>query len=406
MSTNAHVQKILEDLKTPKSNFLSLYQDYATEICDAPLLFHQFTCYGVIATALGNKVWFQFGDQRIFPNIWFILLAPSSHFHKSTALAIGHRLLNRVSEDFVYPTEFSPEELHSILQDQPTGTFIFYEFMSFTAYLERQYMVGAKSLLTELYDSPPPRKRKIRKESFVIRDPAISIGAGTTTEWFLEKVRERDLFAGFLPRFIFLPGLEKERNDSFPPPADIAKQNALVKQLHFISEISGAAHFTSDALKLHDQFYHQYIASIASHNSFLSAFHERLQMYRLKFGLILEAATNPETFAKNLTITSRSIRSANHLVSFLVSKLEQLVEEEFVFTKFEAGRKKILKLIQGAGRIGIARKDLLRKSHLSVRFLDDVLSELFQEEKIASKQVKVEGSHKPSRVYCYQEPQP
>lgn len=406
MSNNKHLNQILEDLKAPKANFLSLYQDYATQICDAPAIFHQLTCFGVLATALGNRVWFQFGDQRIFPNIWFILLAPSSLFHKSTALGIGHRLLNRVSEDFVYPTEFSPEELHSILQDQPAGTFIFYEFISFAAYLERQYMVGTKSLLTELYDSPPPRKRKIRKESYVIRDPAICLWAGTTTEWFLEKVRERDLYAGFLPRFIFLPGLEKEREDSFPPPPDVSKQNALVKQLHFLSKISGQAHFTSDALKLHDQFHHQYVASIASRNSFLSAFHSRLQMYRLKLALILEAGTNPEAFAKNLTVTSRSIRSANHLVSFLVSKLEKLVEEEFVFTKFEAGRKKILKLIQSAGSKGIARKDLLRKSHLSVRFLNDVLQELFQEEKVVIKKVKVEGSHKPTSVYCHQEAQP
>ena len=129
-------------------------------------------------------------------------------------------------------------------------------------------------------------------------------------------------------------------------------------------------------------------------------------MYRLKLAVILEAGKNPEAFAKNLTVTSASIRSANHLVNFLVSKLEQLVEEEFVFTKFEAGRKKILKLIQGAALKGISRRDLLRKSHLSVRYLTDVLHELFEEEKIFSKQVKVEGSHKPSLIYYYQEPQP
>ncbi len=398
--------KILEDLKNLKPNILSLYQEYAVEICDAPAVFHQLTCLGVLATALGNKVWFQFGDQRIFPHIWLILLAPSSRFHKSTALGIGHRLLNRVSQDIVYPTEFSPEEFLRILSDQPAGAFFFYEFMSFAAYLERSYMVGTKSLLTELYDSPPPRKRKIRNESYVVTDPAITVFAGTTTDWFLEKVRERDLYAGFFPRFIFLPGLEKERDDSFPPPADIAKRNALVKHLHFISEISGEAHFTSDALKLHKQFYHQYIADTSAQNSFLSAFHERLQMYRLKFALILQAGTDPHSFANDRTITSHSVQSAQHLVKFLSVKLHQLVEEEFVFTKFEAARKKILNLVKETGSQGISRKDLLRKSHISVRYLNDLLQALTQEERIVACNVKLEGSQKSSKVYCHQEPQP
>lgn len=398
--------KILENLKNREANFLSLYQEYAIEICDAPAVFHQLTCLGVLATALGNKVWFQFGDQRIFPHLWLILLAPSSRFHKSTALGIGHRLLNRVSQDIVYPTEFSPEELLRILSDQPAGAFFFYEFISFTRYLERDYMVGTKSLLTELFDSPPPRKRKIKKESFVVTDPAIVVFAGTTIDWFLEKVRERDLCAGFFPRFIFLPGLEKERDDSFPPPADTAKQNALIKHLHFISEISGEAHFTSDALKLHEQFYQQYIADAASQDSFLSAFHERLQMYRLKFALIIQAGTDAHSFANNLTISSHSVQSAQHLVTLLSANLQQLVEEEFVFTKFEAARKKILNLIKGTGREGISRKDLLRKSHISVRYLDDLLQALTQEETIAARSVYLEGSQKSSRVYCYQEPQP
>jgi len=406
LSDNPHLNQILEDLHGPKSSFLQLYLDYATQVCDAPPVFHQFISYAIIATALGNKVWFQFGDQRIFPHLWLILLAPSSLYHKSSALGVGHRLLNRVSEDLVYPTEFSPEELLRIIQDQPSGAFFFYEFMSFATYLERDYMLGTKGLFTELYDSPPYRKRKIRKESFVVRYPSFSIFSATTTEWFLEKARERDLFGGWLPRYIFLADTQQLRQDDFPPPPDMSKQNALVKQLYHISELKGEAHFTADAHKLYKQLYRQFVAKAATSDPTLVAFYTRLQMYLLKLALILEVGNDPHRFAVSFAITSHSVQAAHQLTSFLSSKLQRLIEEEFVFTKFASARKKVLNLIQSASPEGISRRDLLRKSRLSVRFFDDVLVALSQEERFDVKTLKVEGSRKSSKLYVYKLSQP
>lgn len=406
LSQANHASGILANLKAPDGNFLQVYLDYARQVCDAPAIFHQFVSYGLIATALGNRVWFDFGDQRIFPHIWFILLAPSSIFHKSSALGVGHRLLNRVDDGLVYPNEFSPEELMHILQEQPSGTFIFYEFMSFATYLERTYMLGTKSTLTEFFDSPPSRTRKIKHETYTVRFPAFCIFSATTTGWFLEKIREQDLFGGWLPRFIYLPGVEKERDDSFPPPADEAKRNLLVKQLHSLLDIRGKVHFTNPALKAHDRFYHKYVAEMKTGDSSLSAFHSRMQMYRLKLAVILEAGSNPIGFAQTLTVSSRSVESAERIVAFLLAKLHKLVDEEFVFSTFEQVRKKVLNIIKQGGPQGVLRKDLLRKSHLSVRFLNDVLQALQQAECVAQVKECVGESHKPSLFYRYQAEQP
>lgn len=382
----------------PGEDFLDLYKDYATEITDAPLIFHQFVALSIVSAVLGNKVFLKSGDINIYPNLWIILIAPSSCFRKSTAIGIGARILRPVNEDLIYPTEFTQEKILEIIERQPEGIFIHYEFMTLSGLLSKDYNAGLKAFLTEIYDSPPYYTRKTVSRSYEIRNPCISILSATTQEWFLERAKEGDLLGGFLPRFIFVPASSKEKSLAFPPPADMTKRNKLVRTLKEISELKGEIHFSPEAEKLHREWYVRYEAKMDS--GLLNGFYSRLETYALKFAILIEIIRN-----RSLIITEKSIKEAGQLVNFLTESLRKLADNDFTFTGFQRCKRKVEKIIKFAGNEGIVRRDLLRKSKVSADYLDKIIETLKEEETISEEKVK--GETKPYQIYrCNSESSP
>jgi len=373
-------------------DFLQLYLEYAREITDAPLIFHQFVALSIVSAALGNKVFLKSGDIDIYPNLWIILIAPSSCFRKSTAIGIGARVLRRVNEDLIYPTEFTQEKILEIIERQPEGIFIHYEFMTLSGLLSKDYNAGLKAFLTEMYDCPLHYARKTVSRSYEIRNPCISILSATTQEWFLERAKEGDLLGGFLPRFIFVPASSKEKSLAFPPPADMSKRNNLVRTLKEISELKGKIEFSPEAKRLHREWFVRYEAKMDS--GLLNGFYSRLETYALKFAILLEIIKN-----RSFTIGEKTVKEACQLVNFLTESLRKLADNDFTFTGFQRDKKKVERLIKSAGSQGIVRRDLLKKSKVSADYLNKIVETLKEEETINEEKVK--GETKPCQIYRY-----
>lgn len=111
-------------------DFLKLYKEYCEEVTDSHPNYHDFVGIATVGVILGNGCYLPFGDTRIYPNIWLILLGDSSFARKTTALNIGKRLLSEVSPAKIYPNEFSHEKIQSLLEEKPAGCFYFSEFLS------------------------------------------------------------------------------------------------------------------------------------------------------------------------------------------------------------------------------------------------------------------------------------
>lgn len=373
-------------------DFIDSYLEYASEITDAPLIFHQFVGLSIGSAALGNRVFLRFGDISIYPNLWIVLLAPSSTFRKSTAIGIGARVLRSVNENLIYPTEFSQEKILEIIEKQSQGVFIYPEFMTLSGLLSRDYNAGLKAFLTEIYDSPPFYIRKTISRSYEIRNPCISILSATTQEWFLKKLNEDDLRGGFLPRFIFVPANTKEKSLAFPRLIDMSKKNALAHMLKGVSELEGEMKFSPEAEKFYREWFQKYETGIDG--GLLTGFYSRLETYMLKLAILIESIRN-----RSLLISEKSVREAGQLANFLTGSIRKMADKDFVFTRFQRDKRKVEELIKSAGSEGIARKDLLKKSKVSADYLNKMIETLMQEQTINVETVK--GGTKPFQVYRY-----
>lgn len=349
-------------------DFFAQYIQFASETTDCPEMFHWFVSYGVCSAAIGRNCHFPFGDNLLFPNLWLILIAPSSEYRKSTALGIGLGMLRKVNSNLVLPSRFTEEAFMNDLTLNPQGLIPFYEFKALLDLVRKDYNSGLKSLLTELYDVPDFLVRRTMAGEKIVERPCVSIMAATTMEWFLNSCKEDDFGSGFLPRFLFVPVRSKSRDLPIPPPADQVKKQKLIDELVQIQKVKGVMSLTSEALNAHNNWYRAF--KTRDKIPQFMGIYSRLQIYLIKFAMIHSIVV-----FRSLDINEASIKEAIALIDWLLTEFEGLANSEFTFSKFEKQKKKILGLIQSGKN---ERSVLVRHSNLSAREFNEVISTLIE----------------------------
>ena len=360
----------------PETGVLREYFDYAEPITDSPPVYHLFTGLATIGAAIGNKAYINFGPNRIYPNLWIILLAPSSIFRKTTCINIARSVLDKISPKSIFAHHITTEKKTlSELNNHPAGIITPFEFKSLMMMLAKDYNNGLKELLTEIYDSPASLKRSTIGNSFEIINPALSILSASTLSWFNESVKSGDVFGGFLSRFLFVPSTTKKEFMAFPPDADQGKVNKLVMNIKKVTEIEGQAD-RSECTSIYANWAKRNEDFILNHpnQETLAPFLTRMSIYTLKFALILNISEG-----KGLKITPSNMYRAILITEFLKRHLEELAGEAFG-SDSDKRRLKVYKMIKKEP--GIKKRRIIANAHIPANQLNPILEILVEEEKI------------------------
>lgn len=365
-------------------SFIDEYIDYASNLCDAPMVFHKFMARALVGVAVKNNVYFQFGANKIFPNFWMIYFAPSSKFRKSTSMRIGLRIIDHINADLRLPIGFSFESLWPILQERPCGFLFYSEFDDFVEGLSKKYMAQVESLLTDLYDVPDvPMVRKLRSDVFTIKQPTITILGATTPTGFFQAIKAADIERGFFPRWLVIYVTKKEREFDLPEP-DMVVENNLIKKLHEIvvavelnAKVEGQSEpkpiniaFTDDAKKEYIKWSQSFNKKI-NDASLLNASYYRLPTYVIKIAMV-EALND-----FNYEIKPAHLARALELIDLAYKSLVNLENNEIVSSDYQKMRKKVVDFI-AAHPGGVTRTKLLRKVRFPPRDLNGVLTTLVE----------------------------
>jgi hypothetical protein len=360
---------------TPLNSALAEYEVYWTPTTDAPREYLVAGAIATIGTVISNRVYLPFGGDRIYPNLWQVLLGPSSTYRKTTCVKGVRRTLMRLYHDAkpspLFPDEFSKEALVSRLSECPQGLLTYSEFSGALAGFSRDYMSGTKELLADLYDSPVRYERIVGKQTITANNVCISILAASQTDWLLEKLKESDIRGGFMARFTFWPAFYKRRFLAIPPEPDNKVGTQLIRHLNDIRKLEGA-------IMLPTSVQDRYATWLGNHERELDSlpragqlgpFWSRLGITTLKMALIIHVAS-----AGTLLMDDAALESAIGLTEYLKASLAHLFEEEIAFTPDMKNRQKVLKQVRE--RPGIAFRDLSRHCSLLKRNLDPVIETL------------------------------
>jgi hypothetical protein len=367
----------------PPAGVLDDYYWTWSPTSDAPREYFIATGLAVIAAAIENHVFLPFGGDRLYPNLWELILGPSSFYRKSSCVSKARKTLARLqtssdSRGILLPDEFSREALLKHLSERGQGLLTYSEFSGALATFGRDYMSGTKELLSDLYDCPESYTRVIGSATWHLKDVCLSILAASQTDWFLEKLKAGDVRGGFLARFTYWPAFDKKGVFlAVPPEPDAIKMNQLVAGLNELRQVRGTV-MLPPAVRT------QYASWLQAHErelgrspraGDLSAFWSRLSIVTLKLAMLLQLAHD-----RSLTITPEILESAIALTEYLKSALRHLFDEEFAFSEGMKDRQRVLRIVRA--RPGISFRDLLRASSMLKKNLAPVLDTLRAEEAI------------------------
>lgn len=358
-------------------DFVTQYTDYAKILTDAPKEFHYFVALGILSAVVGSKVFLPFGAQNIYPNLWIVLLAPSSYYRKSTCLALGSRIIRGLNEELILPDEFSRERLVENLSLNPQGLFVWSEFASVMSNVKRDYMSGTIEMLTNLYDCPPVYKKVLKNEVHEINQPCLAIMAGSTIEWFVSCFKEGEIRGGFLPRFLYVAPSNKNGFMPIPPSYDVSREHFLRGILEEIVSIKGMAKIGKEAQTKYTDWIRKHEAEITmtEDENLLSGFWTRLETYVLKMAILYSLSAN-----RSLEIDIKSLEKAIKTVEAAKGWITKLIREDFSFNQETANRKKVLSIIKREPGIRYAK--LLQKSHLGAKQVKAILETLREAEQV------------------------
>ncbi len=370
-------------------NYIQSYCRWASRYTDTPEVFHKYAAMWAVGCA-AHKLFFRLGTQRIFPNLWCLLLAPSSKFHKTTSIRISETILRAALPYFILPVEFSQEKLIELLAAKPQGTFVMSEMPAFLGFLQREYLSGTKELLTDLYDSPPIYERKLKSAEYRIERPFVAMMSAGTINWLVHKLREEDIMGGFFSRFFLVPVFEKEKSIALPPSPSPGEVNPFIQRLAAISTLSGEVSMDAGAREMYEIFYQG--QEKRDRPPLFDAALERLNVTVLKFAII-EAAAQMKT-----AVERSEISSAIGAAEWIALNMLKIYERDLMFSPFEKKRKKVLDSLRSGRK---TRSDLLRITRMPTMEFDRVIQSLLEADMITI--VVDRATKKPVTTYVLQD---
>ena len=361
------------DSAVPAATFLSRYVDYASALTSAPEDYHAAVGFGILAAAVRRNIWINFTDDRLFPNLWICLIGQSGIMAKSTSINVGVRLLRRLGEDVLYPSDFSLQRLYDVMKQRPQGTLIYRELKALTGLLERDYMSGAKAVLTDAYDNPPCLDYDTRGAGLVkIDDPSLTIIAASTPAWWTSKDTQRDLDGGFLARFLFIPASPAECPEwtSLPEqtPETLRQKDNLCAELGNIAQARGRIRLGTYDKSVYDDWakWHRQESRLRER---YAPWLVRYEVLALKLTMLLHLAEGRDCIDQ---LKSTTMLESCQIVNRWEQRLVTALEGEVAFTAHEEVRNRVFRLIpNGDGEI--SQRDLCRAARLPLRDLEGIL---------------------------------
>ncbi len=231
-----------------------------TEHSNAPDLFRRWAAISAIAGALERKVWVVTLGNRLYPNLYVVLIAPPG-VGKSIALSYTETFWRELPDHFVAPTSLTKAALIDSLKDatrriiMPGGNPPYVEFNSLLVPISElgvflpAYDNDFMNTLTAIYDGYQYAERRRSKDlNITIEQPQLNFLAATTPSYLKAFLPEGAWDQGFLSRTLLVYTGERKVHTLFDIPASSnSLRGDLIHDLRVIGETFGQMGFTDQA---------------------------------------------------------------------------------------------------------------------------------------------------------------
>ncbi len=397
-----------------RKTFVERYINWACQLTDAPRQYHESGAFILLSALLAGSVRLPTSFGSIIPNLWFMILGPSTITRKTVSMNLAMRLLYDVDDRALLATDGSVEGILVGMRDRPRQPSIFLRD-EFTGLLEaiahRDYMAGFAEQLTKLYDGEA-LKRLLRKETIDIRDPIFIMYVGGIKSKTQMMITEDLVMGGFLPRFIIISGEADINNmkemgpprETFDDGRDIIKNELIDMFNHYSKETRVSRNgeslgkvkneylveLTKDAWKRYNEYERELMQTALNTGlDYLIPTYDRLAKSTLKVSMLLAASTqrddkvivDVEDIIHAIYYAKNWREHMNEVVGGIGKTFDERIMDRIYYTVAQA-------------QFGASRADIMNIFHLDAKKADLMLKTMEQRQMISLTDVNGERRYK------------
>lgn len=309
------------------------YFEYVKDT-EPPLIFHRWSLLADIGALLGRNAYLPFGEFRIFPNL-YVMLIGNPGTRKSTAIKISRKVLSACGYTTFAGDKTSKEKflvdlagesegtVESLVMENLCGTgcsgdprevFIsadeFNEFMG-TGNLEFISLLGS---LWDWDDENRPFEQKFKNsKSLQIYQPTISILGGNTHASFAACFPPQTIGQGFMSRLLLIYSEPSGKKIAFPTkPSDACRDKLRDYLLRVADEVRGELKLSQEA---RDVLTYLYNTFVGLPDIRFQHYSNRRFTHLLKLCIIVTAARFSTTVSQDDVVMANTLLTyAEHLM--------------------------------------------------------------------------------------------
>lgn len=235
-----------------------------TKNYESPESFWRWTAYTLVGATLRDNCYRRFGDKKIFPNIYTLVLADSAVHRKGSPIELAIQLLHKIRATKVIAGRASIQgildELSRSETDKETGKLIQGGGAIFCAPELSAGIVNdpeAIKILTDIYDFKEEYVSRLRGSGvFRIKNICFSMLAASNEELLRDVYDTKALYGGLLGRTFLIKANEFRPANSLFTIRDTSESfQGLLKRLEEIRKLTGEFEITINAQRTYDEWY-------------------------------------------------------------------------------------------------------------------------------------------------------
>jgi len=249
-------------------DWIDSYLEYTKE-SEPPTIYHTWGALAVIAGALQRKVHLRMGFERIYPNMYAILVGHSGRTRKGVALDIAYKMLSTLATVAIAPESSSREAIILAMkrnaqnfEDPITGNISVH--CSLTAFPEElAVLLGQGDIkllanLTDWYNSKDEWSYEtVGRGRDALQGVCLNLFGATAPDWIQSMLPQEAVGGGFTSRVIFIVA---ERKRATVPEhnltnEEILLQEKLARDLERIHQLKGMFFFSPEGHDAYNKWY-------------------------------------------------------------------------------------------------------------------------------------------------------
>lgn len=317
-------------------DWIATYLEY-TKNSEPPTIYHNWGALAIIAGALQRKVHLRMGFEKIYPNLYVILVGNSGRTRKGVALDVAYKMLSKISTVSVAPESSSREALILAMkralrnfQDSETGEISMH--CSITAFPEElAVLLGQGDIkllanLTDWYNSKDEWSYEtVGRGRDALQGVCLNLFGATAPDWIQSMLPQEAVGGGFTSRVIFVVAENKRATvpEHTLTPEELEMQERLGRDLERIHQLQGRFEFSDEGKDAYMGWYLEQDALLSKGQPAIddrrfAGYCERRATHLRKLMMLVSAS-----HSDSLIITDQDFKSALSILTITEGKMHK-----------------------------------------------------------------------------------